>query len=118
MQKDEIADILKDIGVFLELKGENPFKTRAYQNGARTLEGLTEPLEVLIEEERLGKVKGIGNALADKITELSTTGKLAYYEDLKASIPEGLIAMLNIPGLGPKKVKAVHEKLGLSLIHI
>ena len=60
MQKDEIADILKEIGVFLELKGENPFKTRAYQNGARTLEGLTEPLEVLIEEERLGKVKGIG----------------------------------------------------------
>ena len=112
MQKDEIADILKEIGVFLELKGENPFKTRAYQNGARTLEGLTEPLEVLIEEERLGKVKGIGSALADKITELSTTGKLAYYDDLKASIPEGLIAMLNIPGLGPKKVKAVHENLG------
>ena len=116
MQKDEIADILKEIGVFLELKGENPFKTRAYQNGARTLEGLTEPLEVLIEEERLGKVKGIGSALADKITELSTTGKLAYYDDLKASIPEGLIAMLNIPGLGPKKVKAVHEKLGIDSV--
>ena len=58
MQKDEIADILKEIGVFLELKGENPFKTRAYQNGARTLEGLTEPLEVLIEEERLGNPPG------------------------------------------------------------
>tara|TARA_B100000674_G_scaffold320110_1_gene266656 strand:+ start:855 stop:2606 length:1752 start_codon:yes stop_codon:yes gene_type:complete len=116
MQKDEIADILKEIGVFLELKGENPFKTRAYQNGARTLEGLTESLEVLIEEERLGKVKGIGSALAEKITELSTTGKLAYYDDLKASIPEGLIAMLNIPGLGPKKVKAVHEKLGIDTV--
>ena len=116
MQKGEIADILKEIGIFLELKGENPFKTRAYQNGARTLENLSEPLEVLIEEERLGKIKGIGSALADKITELATTGKLGYYDKLKASIPEGLIAMLNIPGLGPKKVKAVHEKLGIDTV--
>ena len=62
MQKDEIADILKEIGVFLELKGENPFKTRAYQNGARTLESLTEPLAKLVEEDRLGDIKGIGKA--------------------------------------------------------
>lgn len=116
MQKGEIAGILKEIGIFLELKGENPFKTRAYQNGARTLENLSEPLEVLIEEERLGKIKGIGSALADKITELATTGKLGYYDKLKSSIPEGLIAMLNIPGLGPKKVKAVHEKLGIDTV--
>ena len=116
MQKGEIAGILKEIGIFLELKGENPFKTRAYQNGARTLENLSEPLEVLIEEERLGKIKGIGSALADKITELATTGKLGYYDKLKDSIPEGLIAMLNIPGLGPKKVKAVHEKLGIDTV--
>ena len=74
MQKDEIADILKEIGVFLELKGENPFKTRAYQNGARTLESLTEPLAKLVEEERLGDIKGIGKALAEKITELAATG--------------------------------------------
>ena len=59
MQKDEIADILKEIGVFLELKGENPFKTRAYQNGARTLENLAEPLEPSsIAEERLGRHQG------------------------------------------------------------
>ena len=115
MQKDEIADILKEIGVFLELKGENPFKTRAYQNGARTLEGVTEPLDKLVEEERLADIKGIGKALAEKITELVNTGELAYYDELKASIPDGLIAMLDIPGLGPKKVKAVHS---LSLIHI
>ena len=116
MQKGEIADILKEIGIFLELKGENPFKTRAYQNGARTLENLSEPLEILIEENRLSKIKGIGSALAEKITELATTGNLAYYDKLKASIPEGLIAMLNIPGLGPKKVKVVHEKLGIDTI--
>ncbi|MBT3841901.1 MAG: histidinol-phosphatase, partial [Verrucomicrobia bacterium] len=116
MQKDEIADILKEIGVFLELKGENPFKTRAYQNGARTLENLAEPLESLIAEERLGSINGIGKALAEKITELATTGRLAYYDELKASIPDGLIAMLNIPGLGPKKVKAVYSKLGLETV--
>ena len=116
MQKDEIADILKEIGVFLELKGENPFKTRAYQNGARTLENLSEPLDQLIEEKGLGKIKGIGSALAEKITELATTGKLDYYDNLKNSIPEGLIAMLNIPGLGPKKVKVVHEKLGIDTV--
>jgi len=116
MQKDEIADILKEIGVFLELKGENPFKTRAYQNGARTLENLAEPLEPLIAEERLGSIKGIGKALAEKITELATTGRLAYYDELKASIPDGLIAMLNIPGLGPKKVKTVYSKLGIETV--
>ena len=65
MQKDEIADILKEIGVFLELKGK-PVQDSCLPNGARTLEGLTEPLEVLIEEERLGKVKGIGSALAER----------------------------------------------------
>ena len=76
MQKDEIADILKEIGVFLELKGENPFKTRAYQNGARTLESLTEPLAKLVEEERLGDIKGIGKALAEMGLKpiLETTG--------------------------------------------
>ncbi|GIT05128.1 MAG: hypothetical protein CM1200mP29_05390 [Verrucomicrobiota bacterium] len=66
-----------------------------------------------MEEERLADIKGIGKALAEKITELVNPGKLAYYDELKASIPEGLIAMLNTPGLGPKKVKAVYSKLGI-----
>ena len=100
----------------LELKGENPFKTRAYVNGARTLEGLTEPLETLIQEERLGEVKGIGKALVEKITELVETGELEYYTNLKASIPAGLIEMLDVQGMGPKKVKALHDKLGIESI--
>ena len=91
MDKDAVAAILKEIGVFLELKGENPFKTRAYVNGARIIEGLTEPLETLIKEERLGEIKGIGGALVEKITELVETGKLEYYDELKGSIPSGLI---------------------------
>src|SRR5271170_526771 len=100
MDKEQIAEILSEIGVLLELKGENPFKTRAYANAARTLETLTEPLDKLVAEERLGEIKGIGDALQQKITELVTTGKLAYYDDLKASTPPGLLEMMQIPGVG------------------
>ena len=116
VDKDSVTGVLKEIGVLLELKGENPFKTRAYVNGARVLEGLTEPLETLIAEERLGDIKGIGKALVEKITELVETGELEYYDTLKASIPPGLIEMLDVQGMGPKKVKALHEKLGLETI--
>jgi DNA polymerase (family 10) len=116
MDKDQVADILVDIGLLLELKGENPFKTRAYQNAARTLQQLNEPLQKIVAEKRLGEIKGIGEALQDKITELVTTEKLEYYEKLKASIPPGMRDLLEIPGLGPKKIKALHDKLGVDTI--
>ena len=116
MDKDKVAEILIEIGTLLELKGENPFKTRAYLNAARTLESLAEPLGKLVEEKRLGDIKGIGDALQQKITELVTTGKLKYYDDLKASVPPGLVEMLGIPGVGPKKVIALHTKLGIESI--
>lgn len=116
MDKDQVADILVDIGLLLELTGENPFKTRAYQNAARTLQQLNEPLATIVAEERLGDIKGIGEALQQKITELVTTGKLDYYEKLKASIAPGLREMLEIPGLGPKKIKAMHDQLGIDSV--
>ena len=116
MNKDQVAEILAEIGTLLELKGENPFKTRAYANAARILEGLSEPLDQLIAEDRLGEIKGIGEGLQKKITELVTTGKLGYYDELRASVPAGLRTMLTIPGLGPKKVKALYEKLGVETI--
>jgi DNA polymerase (family 10) len=116
MDKEQVAAVLTEIGTLLELKGENPFKTRAYQNAARTLEGLTEPLEKLVTEARLGEIKGVGDALQQKITELVTTGKLRYYEELKASIPAGLVAMLDIPGLGPKKIQALRKALGIESV--
>ena len=116
MDKDKVAEILIEIGVLLELKGENPFKTRAYTNGARTIEGLNEPLATLVAEKRLGEIKGIGAALEQKITELVETGKLKYYDELKASIPPGLIEMLDISGLGPKKIQALHKQLGIDSI--
>lgn len=116
MDKDTVADILTQIGVLLELKGENPFKTRAYTAGARAVEGLTEPLEQLVAAQRLGEVKGIGEALEQKITELVQTGRLRYYEELKASLPPGLLELLEIPGLGPKKIRALHEQLGIDTV--
>lgn len=116
MTKEQVAEILAEIGVLLELKGENPFKTRAYTNAARTLEGLTEPLEKIVAEKRLGEIKGFGDALQDKITKLVTNGSLPYYDELKASIPAGLVELLSISGLGPKKVKKLNDELGVDSI--
>jgi DNA polymerase (family 10) len=116
MDKDQVAEVLAEIGVLLELTGENPFKTRAYAAAARTLEALTEPLETLVAQDRLAELKGIGKALQEKITLLVTTGRLPYYEELKASVPAGLIEMLNLPGLGPKKVKALHDHLKIESV--
>jgi DNA polymerase (family X) len=116
MDKEKVAEVLVEIGTLLELKGENPFKTRAYGNAARTLEGLSEPLSKLVAEKRLGEIKGIGEALEQKVTELVETGRLKYYEDLKASIAPGLVEMLEIPGLGPKKIQAMHKQLGVDSI--
>jgi DNA polymerase (family X) len=116
MTKDDIALILKEIGVLLELKGENKFKCLAYLNAARTLETLQQDLAVLIAEGKLGEVKGIGSALQEKIVELHTTGKLAYYEELKGLFPSTLLECLQLPGLGPKKLKILWEKLKVDSI--
>lgn len=116
MDKNKIAEILVEIGILLELKGENPFKTRAYSNAARTIENLSEPLEKLVAEKRLGEIKGIGEALEQKITELFETGKLKYFEDLKKSVPPGFLEMLEIPGVGPKKIQMLHKKLKIDSI--
>ena len=116
MTKREIADILKEIATLLELKGENPFKIRAYANGARALESLDEDLDVAIGEARLSEVPGLGKALVEKIETLHETGSLEFYDKLKDSIDDGLVSMLEIPGLGAKKIKALHDALGVATI--
>jgi len=116
MTKNEIAGVLDEIGVLLELQGENPFKVRAYHTGARALEALEEDLGAVVTEDRLQNLKGIGEALAKKIAELHTTGRLGFHEKLKASIPPGLVEMLEIPGLGAKKIRLLHTRLGLSSV--
>ncbi|MEO7597723.1 MAG: DNA polymerase/3'-5' exonuclease PolX [Opitutus sp.] len=117
MTKNEIADVLTEIGLLLELKGENPFKVRAYQAGARVLESLEEAeLSRLIATNELLTVKGIGDALAKKVTELHQTGKLEFLEKLKASVEPGLVELLDIPSLGPKKIKLLFDQLGVNSI--
>lgn len=116
VNKNEIADVLNEIALLLDLKGENPFKIRAYQAGARVLESLEEDLGKIIAEDRLGSIKGIGEALVKKITELHETGKLKFYDELCATVPPGLVEMLEIPGLGAKKIKALNSKLGIDSI--
>ncbi|SNT21127.1 DNA polymerase (family 10) [Anaerovirgula multivorans] len=116
MDKKEVSKILEEIGVLLEIQGENPFKTRAYFNGARVVEQLEEDIGVLVEEDRLHGIKGIGKALQKKITELVSTGKLHYYDDLRAKTPEGIFEILKIPGLGPKKVKVLYDELDITTV--
>ncbi len=115
MTKNEIADVLSEIATLLELKGENPFKVRAYQSGSRTLEAMEEAeLTRLLAAGELKTVKGIGDALAQKITELRTTGRLGFLDTLRAAVEPGLVEMLEIPGLGPKKIRALHDRLGIT----
>lgn len=116
INKKEIIKILEEIGTFLELKGENPFKSRAYYNAARTLQTIDEDIRHLILNGEIERLKGIGKAIAQKLYILVSEGKLPYYEELKKSIPEGLTEMLRIPGLGPKKVKEIYEKLNITTI--
>ncbi|MEM1058111.1 MAG: DNA polymerase/3'-5' exonuclease PolX [Verrucomicrobiota bacterium] len=116
MDKGAIAEILEEIGELLELKGENVFKTRAYANAARALDTLDRDLGEVIAAGELGKIKGIGKALCEKITTLHETGQLPYYEELRASFPEGLLELKEIPGLGPKKIVAVNKELGVESV--
>ena len=113
MDKKEVAQVLEEIGTLLELKNENPFKIRAYYSASRILDALSENLETLVKEKKLEEIKGIGSGLAEKITELATTGKSKYYEELKKGLPSGLLDMLAIPGVGPKKAKKLYKELGI-----
>jgi DNA polymerase (family 10) len=114
--KFEVASALRELGLLLELEGENPFKVRAYENGARTLDVLAEDLGVLVDEGRLTELPGIGEALAKKISELHRTGRLPLLEELRARHPPGIRALLEIPELGPKKVGALHAELGVGTV--
>ncbi|MDD4833760.1 MAG: DNA polymerase/3'-5' exonuclease PolX [Lutispora sp.] len=116
MEKKEISKILEEIGLMLEIKGDNPFKIRAYVNGARILEMLEGDLDDYIQDDKIIGIKGIGEALSEKIVQLHRNGRLEFYEELKSSIPSGLFEILKIQGIGPKKVKMLYEKLGIETI--
>lgn len=119
MNRQEVAAILEEMGSLLEIQGANPFRVRAFYNGARALEGLTRNLEELIACGELTKIRGIGKGLAGIITELMTTGKSAEYREFQSQVPKGVLEMLAIPGLGPKKAGVLWKKLEIkSIIHL
>ncbi|MHB8482408.1 MAG: DNA polymerase/3'-5' exonuclease PolX [Nitrospiria bacterium] len=114
--KESVSGLLEEIATYMELKGENPFKIRAYQNASRTISLLEEDIKEMALSGELKKQKGIGEAIFETIREFVTTEKSTLLDQLKNSTPPGLLEMLEIPGLGPKKIKTIYEKLGVSTI--
>lgn len=118
MTREDVAEILEEIALLLELKGENVFKTRAYNNGAEVIRSADEDVLQLAREDKLGELKGFGKALQEKVSELVQTGKMTYYENLRGEFPEGLFELFELSGLGPKKIKALYDKLGVDSIEM
>lgn len=116
MDRETLADILDEIGSLLELAGENPFKARAYYNAAGLFRGSDLDPRELVEHGGLRELPGIGDALVKKITELVTTGHLAYLDRFRASTPPGLIDIMRIPGIGPRRAYTIHRKLGIETV--
>src|SRR6185312_11963785 len=116
MTKEKIAEALEEIGTLLELKDENPFKIRAYQNAARSIEAFGASFSDLQNQETLEKIPGVGKAIAAKISELATTGGLKFLDELRAEFPSAILELFSIPGLGAKKIKALYEQLKISSI--
>jgi DNA polymerase (family 10) len=114
--KDQVAEVLEDIAMMLELKGENVFKIRAYKNAARAIESFAGNLQAAAKDEKLSEIEGIGKAIAEKIGELVLTGSLPYHEELKGEFPPGIFDMFEIPGMGPKKIQAVWHELGVTTL--
>lgn len=115
MKNQEIAKIFNDIADMLEIKGENPFRIRAYRRAAQNIEGFARDIAETQQEE-LKKIPGIGQDLADKIKEHIKTGRLKFYEELKKEVPPGLLELLSVPGLGPKTAKMFYDRLKLKNI--
>jgi DNA polymerase (family 10) len=110
MKNQQIADIFNEIAQLLELKNENVFRIRAYRRAAQNIEALSKDVASLSSEE-LEAVPGIGKDLAAKVREFLETGRIAKHEELKAAAPGGLLELLRVPGLGPKKAKLLSDKL-------
>lgn len=113
MDKEQVAAVLEEIATLLELQGENQFRCLAYSRAARAILQLEGSLSEIVTAGKLDEVPGIGETLKDKITLLVTTDHLPFYEELKDKTPPGLLVMLRLPGIGPKKVKAMHDQLGI-----
>jgi len=116
MTSEEMADVLRQIAKLLEIKGENPFKIRAYNTGAEAVVNFSGDFVARAKANELEGIKGLGDALRDKLHELATTGKLEFYEKLRAEFPPNILELFSVNGLGAKKIKTLYEKLGVGSI--
>ncbi len=113
----EIAGAFDEMADLLELRGENPFRVRAYRNAARAVGDLPEELHGRVDRgDDLTQLAGIGKELAQKIGQLVITGRIAQLEELRQPVPAGLLAMLKLPGLGPKRVKLLYDELKIGTL--
>jgi DNA polymerase (family 10) len=116
MTNRDVATYFDEIADLLEFQDANPFRVRAYRNAARKLNDLTEPLAAIAADpnREFSEIDGIGKDLAQKIGELLETGQIAMLEELRSQIPGGVLAIVRIPGMGPKKAAALHKELGIT----
>ena len=114
--KSQVVAVLEQVAVLLELKGANLFRTRAYQNGSRALASMEEDLLTVVQEGRLTQVKGIGKGISGLVTEAVLEGTWGELAGLYDSVPAGLIEILGIPGLGPKRARVMYEELGVDSV--
>ncbi|MBD3371523.1 MAG: histidinol-phosphatase [Candidatus Coatesbacteria bacterium] len=114
MNNRDVAELIEHLAQASELLGENPFKSRAYHRAARTLRGLEEPVVELVRHGKLGGLDGFGKALVEKVTTIVETGELPQLRRRMEELPAGLFDMLEIPGLGVKRVRALWEKLEIT----
>ncbi len=116
MDNIQIAEMFNRMAKLLEFKGENPFKSRAYTNAARSIKGLDEELSLLYKGGLIASIPGIGEALRSKIVEMLETGSFDAYERMIKEIPPGVMDIMDIPGIGPKMARAFYEKLGVTSV--
>jgi len=116
MKNIEIASVFDNIAKILKIKDENKFKIRAYERVAATIENFPMEIETIYKASQLDEIPGVGEAIAKKIEELIETGKLEYYENLKKSVPSGVLEILNVYEIGPRKAKLFYEELGIDNI--
>lgn len=116
VSKTQLVDVLEQIAVLLELSGANGFRVRAYQNGSRTLASMEEDLFTVVSENRIVEIKGIGKGIGGLITEAVMYGTWGDMKSLYDRIPPGLIEIVGIPGLGPKRARILYESLGVDSV--
>lgn len=111
MDKETVRRALEEIAALLELKGENPFRARAFENAARAVAAFSGDLADAARSGALGEVKGVGKATLEIVRELFATGRSSALDELRRDVPSGLVEMLQVPGLGVAKIRQVHETL-------